>query len=207
MQVSSRCQLLFPILAILGLLANGCGKPEVVPQSIEGFSFQAPRQAWSKLDPETRALVDSGLGKREKPGLTILHSTGSAGASPSSLEDNHRRVRGLAEGLAYHFVIGNGRGLGDGDIFVTRRWMEGIASQALQDPRQETNAIAIALVGEFNRKEPTRAQLEALDELLDYLTAKIGPHPVRLHAEVERSARGCPGKNFPVTALRAAYSK
>lgn len=207
MQVSSRCHLLFPILAFLGLLAAGCGKPEVVPESIEGFSFQSPRQAWSKLDAETRARVDSGLGKRGKPVLTILHSTGSANASPSSLEDNHRRVRGLADGLAYHFVIGNGRGLGDGDVFVTRRWMEGIASQALQNPGQETDTIAIALVGEFNRKEPTRAQLEALDELLDYLTAKIGPHPVRLHAEVERSARGCPGKNFPVTALRAAYSK
>jgi hypothetical protein len=207
MQVSSRCQLLFPTLALCGLLIAGCGKPETAPESIEGFSFQEPRQAWSRLDAESRAKIDSGLGKRGRPVLTIIHSTGSTNASPSSLEDNHRRVRGLADGLAYHFVIGNGRGLGDGDIFVTRRWREGIPSQALQDPRQETDAIAIALVGEFNRREPTRAQLEALDELLDYLTAKIGPHPVRLHAEVERSARGCPGKNFPVTALRAAYSK
>ena len=186
---------------------TGCGKRDVVPGSIAGFSFDSPRQAWAKLDPETRARIDTGLGKRGKTALTIIHSTGSASASPSSLEDNHRRVRGLAGGLAYHFVIGNGRGFGDGVVLVTRRWQEGSPSQALQDPTQETEAIAIALVGEFNRKEPTLAQLEAVDELLDYLAAKVGPHPVRLHSEVERSARGCPGKNFPVSAMRAAYSE
>lgn len=207
MQVLPPRQFVFLALALLGGGWSGCGKPAVVPESIADFSFQEPRQAWTKLDPETRVRIDTGLGKRGKSVLTIIHSTGSASASPSSLEDNHRRVRGLADGLAYHFVIGNGRGLGDGNLLVTRRWLEGIGSQALQDPGLETDAITIALVGEFNRKEPTRAQLEALDELLDYLTAKIGPHPVRLHAEVERSARGCPGKNFPVSALRAAYSK
>lgn len=207
MQVSPVRQFLALISAFFAMLLAGCGKKEVPAESIEGFSFKAPRQAWTKLDPETRAQVDAGLARRPRPALTILHSTGSSGASPSSLEDNHRRVRGLREGLAYHFVIGNGQGFGDGSVLVTRRWREGIPSEALSDPEQEKNAITIALVGEFNRRQPTRAQLEALDELLDYLTAKIGPHPVRLHAEVERSPRACPGKNFPVNALREAYSE
>ncbi len=189
----------------MAILLPACGKKSPVPPSVEGFDFSAPRQAWKHLDEPTRQKIDAGLAKRPKPGLSIIHSTGSEGVSAAALADNHRRIRGLADGMAYHFVIGNGRGIPDGSLLVGPRWEEGKASEGLQDTRMETDAVTIALVGDLNRRDPTLAQLEALDELLDYLSGKIGPHPVRLHREVENSPRGCPGQKFPLQSLRQAY--
>ena len=196
-----------PLLCALALPAAGCGKPDVAanPPAPRSFDFSAPRVAWSHLDPPARAAIDAGLAKRALPDLIILHSTGSPAVSASALADNHTRVRGLAGGLAYHFVIGNGRGIPDGHLITGPRWSGGQPSQALADPAGEANALTIALTGDFNRTPPTPAQLDALDELLDYLEAKTGPVKIRLHREVETCPRQCPGKLFPVKALRAAH--
>ena len=40
----------------------------------------------------------------------------------------HRDERHMEHGLAYHFVIGNGNGMGDGEIGVGQRWIEDLNS-------------------------------------------------------------------------------
>ena len=202
----------FFLRSILGLIlcqaVISCAPPSAPPAPITStaeYDFAAPRVAWHHLTPEQRTAIESGLKAGQKPSIAVLHSSGSTSASASALDDNHRRVRGLSDGMAYHFVIGNGSGIPDGTLLVGKRWTQGQPAEAMTDARLAQDAVAICLIGEFNRDYPTRSQLEALDELLDFLETKIGPRPVRLHREVENSARNCPGENFPVKALRAGF--
>ena len=59
--------------------------------------------------------------------------------------------------------------------------------------------LGICLVGDFNRDQPTRAQLEACEELIKYLQERCGKMQVRPHREVNppRWATDCPGDVFP----------
>ena len=41
--------------------------------------------------------------------------------------DSEHRHRGMENGLAYHFVIGNGVNSNDGEIEITKRWIEQIS--------------------------------------------------------------------------------
>lgn len=203
MQVSLIRSLFLLSCIIFGIA--GCGRKEIAPAAQAAYDFSVPRTAWVNLDADARAALDAGLANRPKPAMCVIHSTGSPSASLAGMTDNHSRVRGLTGGMAYHFVIGNGHGIPDGALVPGSRWIAGLPSAAGDDLRQDRATISICLVGEFNRKPPTPAQLQTLDELLDYLTGKIGPYPVRLHREIENSHRDCPGKHFPVHAMRLAY--
>lgn len=172
--------------------------------SNDGFSFLTPRTQWAHLDAQTRRAIDESWGLWE--GRVVIHSTGFDGpASLADLQDYHTRVLGLEEGLAYHFVIGGGQGMRAGRIVAGPRWAGGIPCAALRDPELAAGRISIALAGEFSDAPPVRAQLEALAELLDYLTAKAGRLDVRLHRELEPCPRKCPGPHFPEDLLREAY--
>src|SRR5256714_13618054 len=59
--------------------------------------------------------------------------------------------------------------------------------------------LGIRLVGDFNRDQPSRAQLEACEELIKYLQERCGKMQVRPHREVNppRWATDCPGDVFP----------
>jgi hypothetical protein len=50
----------------------------------------------------------------------VIHHSDSAFGDQASLEKD-ARLRNL-KGIGYHFVIGNGNGMGDGELFVTPRW-------------------------------------------------------------------------------------
>ena len=206
MQVALSRHFFFLLIACLVCGAGGCGQKAPVPPDQTDYDFAAPRTAWLSLDVQTRSTLDTGLAKRPKPAMCVIHGTGSPAASASGLADNHQRVRGIGGGMAYHFVIGNGHGIADGSLVIGPRWLAGTASGAGDDISLDRGTISICLVGDFNRAPPSLKQLQTLDELLDYLTGKIGPYPVRLHREIENSRRACPGKHFPVRAMRRAYS-
>ena len=53
--------------------------------------------------------------------IVIHHSDVDTG-TVKAMDKYHREVRHMENGLAYDFVIGNGSGMGDGEIAVSRRW-------------------------------------------------------------------------------------
>ena len=59
----------------------------------------------------------------------------------------HREVRHMENGLAYHFVIGNGSGMGDGDIGIGSRWTKQLDGGHLTSERQNQVSLGICLVG------------------------------------------------------------
>ena len=155
-------------------------------------------------DAEGIALLVERTDRPVKPwrSIVIHHSATSAG-SAAAFDRAHRLGRGW-ESLGYHFVIGNGRGAGDGEIEVGPRWRmqrDGAHARGMNDL-----SIGICLVGDFTRTYPTEAQMRHLVELARYLQQRftIPKSRVHLHSEVSPSGTLCPGKHFPASAFRAA---
>ncbi len=121
----------------------------------------------------------------------------------------HRHVRRMQNGLAYHFVIGNGTSTGNGPIEVGDRWRRQINGGHVHSDYLNNISLGICLVGDFNRDQPTRAQLESCEELIRYLRERCGKIdrgeiPVRPHREMNppRWATDCPGDAFPYSWFR-----
>jgi len=112
-------------------------------------------------------------------------------------------VRGMENGLAYHFVIGNGTDSGDGEIEVGDRWYKQLQGGHVRSDAQNEIAIGICLVGDFQADRPTRRQVSALIELIGYLQGKVGdPKPLLfLHRDINIISTDCPGRNFPAAAI------
>jgi hypothetical protein len=115
----------------------------------------------------------------------------------------------MTNGLAYHFVIGNGTSSDNGEIEVGDRWRRQINGGHVHSDYLNNIALGICLVGDFNRDQPTRAQLEACEELIRYLRmrcGKIDAHYaiVRPHREMNppRWPTDCPGDDFPYSWFR-----
>ena len=134
----------------------------------------------------------------------VVHNSGTRQGSARIFDYYHRHVRRMKNGLAYHFVIGNGTSTGDGQIEVGDRWRRQINGGHVHSDYLNNIALGICLVGDFNRGQPTRRQLEACEELINYLRkrcGKIDAHyaVVRPHREVNppQWATDCPGDAFP----------
>lgn len=109
-------------------------------------------------------------------------------------------------GEAYHFLIGNGSGAGDGEIQIGDRWMNQIqASQALSPTGDRSaelgQAISICLVGDGNRNAPTSLQIQQLVRLVTAIQReiKIPRDAVMLRSSVSDSTS--PGQLFPTSLL------
>lgn len=146
---------------------------------------------------ETRAALRSNWA-----GIVVHHSAGPAG-SPDAL-DAQARTLGL-KGLGYHFVIGNGTGMDDGELFVSRRWRDqefGAHVAGENADEFNKNYIGICLIGDGERRAPTEAQLLRLKELVAALMheCQIPKEKVLLAREVSRTKS--PGQFFPERAFR-----
>ncbi|MFL6590002.1 MAG: N-acetylmuramoyl-L-alanine amidase [Chthoniobacterales bacterium] len=129
----------------------------------------------------------------------IVHNSGTRQGSAKVFDYYHRRVRRMKNGLAYHFVIGNGTSTRNGQIEIGERWTRQIRGGHVHSDYMNNMGLGICLVGDFNRDQPTRAQLDACEELIKYLQERCGKMQVRPHREVNppRWATDCPGDVFP----------
>ncbi len=139
----------------------------------------------------------------------IVHNSGTRQGSARAFDYYHRNVRRMQNGMAYHFVVGNGRSSGDGQIEVGDRWRRQINGGHVHSDYLNNISLGICLVGDFNRDQPTRAQLAATEELIKYLRERCGKVdgraiPVRPHREMNppRYATDCPGDAFPYSWFR-----
>ncbi len=130
----------------------------------------------------------------------IVHNSGTRQGNARAFDYYHRRVRKMQNGMAYHFVVGNGTSSGDGQIEVGDRWRRQINGGHVHSDYLNNISLGICLVGDFNRSEPTRAQLAATEELIRYLRQRCGGSmPVRPHREMNppQWSTDCPGDAFP----------
>jgi hypothetical protein len=133
----------------------------------------------------------------------VIHDSGSPVGSQSSL-DQAARAGGL-RGIGYHFVIGNGNGMGDGELFVTDRWLNQMRGAHVAGSRGNDlnrQSIGICLVGDGDRQKFSKAQIARLVQLLDTLQRELGVQNERVYLHSDVAAVSSPGKLFPAVEVR-----
>ena len=160
----------------------------------------------------TRSVIDAirrAPVKRRRWQFIVVHNSGTRQGNARVFDYYHRHVRRMQNGLAYHFVIGNGTSTGNGQVEVGDRWRRQINGGHVHSDYLNNISLGICLVGDFNRSQPTRAQLDASEELIRYLRERCGKSdrgtiPVRPHREMNppRWPTDCPGDDFPYSWFR-----
>jgi len=213
-----------PLPRARSALAAPVEEPEQL--TIEKYGYEKPRGFWARLfggggrssssgagyrylTRSVRDQIDRAPVARSRWQYIVVHNSGTRQGNAAAFDYYHRRIRRMQNGLAYHFVIGNGTSTGNGQIEVGDRWRRQINGGHVHSDYLNNIALGICLVGDFNRDQPTRAQLDCCEELIRYLRqrcGKVGDHYpiVKPHREMNppRWATDCPGDAFPYSWFR-----
>jgi len=162
------------------------------------------------LTPAVRRAIDKAKVKRGRWKYIIVHNSGTRQGNARIFDVYHRRTRKMQNGLAYHFVIGNGSSSGNGEIEIGNRWTHQINGGHVASDYLNNIALGICLVGDLNRDQPTKEQLQSLDELITYLRARVGKIKgkssiVKGHKEINPKPTDCPGDRFPLRWLHQKF--
>lgn len=139
----------------------------------------------------------------------VIHHTATSTGSVESIHEAHLKKKDKNGnpwlGIGYHFVIGNGNGMGDGEVEPTFRWkqqMQG-AHAGGSNPEYNQVGIGVCLVGNFEETPPTDAQRAAVRRLVQSLKSEyhIPASNVIGHKDVRTTE--CPGKLFPMSEVAA----
>ena len=137
----------------------------------------------------------------------VIHHTASENGSVESIHETHLKKKDANGnawlGIGYHFVIGNGKGMTDGEVEATFRWKQQIqgAHAGSADPVYNQRGIGICLIGNFENHPPSSQQLSALKGLVKTLKAnyRISASNIIGHRDVR--ATECPGKLMPMDEI------
>ncbi len=168
-----------------------------------GQKLVIPDSATAREDSAADSRLPNGLGKiRVEPGkwkYIVIHHSASANASVKGMDYYHRVERHMENGLAYHFVIGNGHSMKDGEIAIGRRWTAQLDGGHLASEALNRKSIGICMVGNFDADRPTRRQMESLHSLVEFLLARchLSADALKTHQQINPIYTRCPGHNFP----------
>lgn len=152
---------------------------------------------------KTRTSLD-----RKRWTSIVIHHSGAPVGTLASLDAEARKMN--LKGVGYHFLIGNGNGIGDGDIVVTHRWLDqapGAHVGGRDADRYNLHSVGICMVGDGNRKNFTEAQLRSLEELVASLsrTLSVPRENIVLHRQVAPTSD--PGRLFPEATFRESLMR
>ncbi|MGB8170300.1 MAG: peptidoglycan recognition family protein [Chthoniobacteraceae bacterium] len=182
--------------------------PPPAPVSRGWFS----KPTYKYLTAGVRSAIDRANVARGRWRYIVVHNSGTKQGNAKAFDYYHKRVRKMQNGLAYHFVIGNGTSSGDGEVEIGGRWVRQINGGHVHSDYLNNIALGICLVGDFNRQVPTRNELESLEELIRYLRNRVGkidgkPSIVKAHREINppRWPTDCPGDRYPYGWLHSRF--
>jgi len=179
-----------------------------------GVAFHV--NAYAKKQPGESVLYTKGVRERTRT-LSVVpgrwrwfvghHSAIKYGNA--AIYDRAHRERGMENGLAYHFVIGNGIDSGDGEIEIGPRWLKQLKGGHVHREDINEAGIGICLVGNFEETKPTPNQLAAFRELVDYLRSDVVGKKIRfaVHREIDPGRTVCPGRHFPIAKMHRLYGR
>lgn len=178
------------------------------PAPSGGFRLLGSR--WRYLTSDVRRAIDRAPVRKGRWKYIIIHNSATRQGNAKIFDNYHRRVRKMPNGLAYHFVIGNGSSSRNGQIEIGNRWTRQINGGHVASDYLNNIAIGICLVGDFDRDVPGRVQLDSTRELITYLRARVGKSQgklaqVRGHKEINPKPTSCPGKKFPTSTFRREF--
>ncbi|NUQ52802.1 MAG: N-acetylmuramoyl-L-alanine amidase [Phycisphaerales bacterium] len=138
----------------------------------------------------------------------VIHHSGSVVGTPASL-DSEAQARGL-KGLGYHFVLGNGSGIGDGEVHVGYRWMQqrpGAHAAGKSGEWYNLNTIGICVIGDGDRKTFTPEQMTRLVGLVNSLCRELNIPADRVVLHRDIATTTSPGELFPQAWFREQLTK
>lgn len=177
----------------------------VVAVATAGLLYALRSRGPVRVVPSSEADVVMVSGRTSLPvrpwRAVIIHQSGTLSGNAAYL-DRVQSSGGSPHCVAFHFLIGNGRGASDGEIQVGSRWRRQAPSPSVTGAEGE--AINVCLVGDFVREPPTRAQMASLGLLLRHLQWRFNlpQRCVRLHREADPGYTQCPGDHLSLDALR-----
>lgn len=136
--------------------------------------------------------------------VVIHHSATTSGSVESIHREHRRRKDGNGKpwlGIGYHFVIGNGNGMEDGEISSSFRWKEQIHGAHCGSLRHNGRGIGICLIGNFEDSKPTEAQRASVTRLIRMLTDRYNIPRSRVLGHQQVRATECPGRHFPLREI------
>ncbi len=137
----------------------------------------------------------------------VAHHSGVDTGNAAIYDQYHRNQVGMQNGLAYHFVIGNGTKSGDGEIEIGSRWDRQLNGGHVRNSQVNHEGVGICLVGNFQNGRPTPRQVAALTSLGGYLR-QIIPNRTKfaVHREIDgRNHTVCPGRFFPTARMHRLF--
>jgi len=185
------------------------GQRLFLPKKTGGRTSASAKNGGSKkvarvvLPRSVQRAIDKAPVKRGRWKYIVIHHSGVDTGTVKSMDKYHREVRHMEHGLAYHFVIGNGDGMKDGEIAATQRWIRQLDGGHLASVAQNRIALGICLVGNFDRHAPTSKELSSLKALIKALLVrcKLTVSAVKTHQQINVVHTRCPGSKFPTKAF------
>lgn len=176
------------------------GQPLIIPG---GTAAAAPRYIGNVIQT-TRGIQTNQRAWQ----YIVAHHSGVQNGNAAAYDRFHRRQRRMINGLAYHFVIGNGRDSGNGEVEIGDRWLQQLQGGHVSTHRVNEVGIGICLVGNFEERPPTPQQVTAFTELVHYLKNDLlgGRPQFTVHREVDGNRTLCPGRHFPTARMHQIFS-
>jgi len=137
----------------------------------------------------------------------VIHDSGTGAGTTADLEAQAKAMN--LKGLGYHFVVGNGKGMDDGELHVGSRWLNqqpGAHASGSKADWYNHNSIGICLVGDGERRKFTPEQMSRLSELVSALQTELGipANQVYLHRDIAPTPS--PGRFFPAAAFQQSLA-
>lgn len=129
--------------------------------------------------------------------IVIVHS-GTPAGSAADIASEHRTLG--YDGLGFHFVIGNGTRMGDGEIHVGYRWIDqrdGAELAGAAAGYSSSGVIEICLVGDGDRRPFTDEQLHRLAQVVSALSKKLDIPADQINLHKDLAGTTSPGQYFP----------
>ncbi len=158
-----------------------------------------PKRSTPQLNAAVQKSIMAAPVKARRWRHIVIHHAAVDEGTLQALDRYHREERHMENGLAYHFLIGNGNGLGDGVIGVGNRWKKQLDGGHLHSATQNQTALGICLIGNFDQDRPTEKQLQSLEALTRALMKRcqLSASAVKTHQQINVVSTRCPGKYFP----------
>lgn len=172
-------------------------------------SSQPMRQTPSQPNIQSRNLSQSFQWDFSQPArewkYIVIHHTATNTGSVASIHQSHLNRKDSKgnpwRGIGYHFVIGNGNGMPDGEIESTFRWDEQTSGAHAGDNEYNRHGIGVCLVGNFEDEPPTSRQLDSLKQLTAELSNRFRIQTEQIIGHSDVKATKCPGRLFPMQQI------
>lgn len=217
-----RCDVLFLALLCWGAVCLGCYRQTVPPPASIGRPPQQPTPQLPVIEPPTIPLPQEPEVAPVTPitkdnpwrpetatrdwKYIVLHHTASEQGDVASIHESHLKNKDKNGkpwlGIGYHFVIGNGKGMDDGEIEPTFRWKKQMQGAHAGVAEYNQVGIGIVLVGNFEKSPPTKAQLGSLKKIVRVLSREYDIQTAQIVGHGDVKATECPGAHFPLSEIR-----